>query len=86
MGSSTLRSMRSTVGNREKDAVILEEHKMHTADELRSMRGALQPVRFRDKKSNAIGRRKPFFPINLEIYRKTYRWDKFLSENSLSEQ
>ena len=49
MVSSTLRSMRSTVGNSEKDAVILQEHKLHTADELRSMRGALQPVRIRGK-------------------------------------
>ena len=35
------------VGDNENDAALLQEHKMHTADEVRRMRGAFQTVRIR---------------------------------------
>ena len=35
------------VGDNENDAALLQEHKMHTADEMRRMRGAFQTVRIR---------------------------------------
>ena len=35
------------VGDNENDAALLQEHRMHTADEVRRMRGAFQTVRIR---------------------------------------
>ena len=35
------------VGDNENDAAILQEHKMHTTDEVRRMRGDFQTVRIR---------------------------------------
>ena len=34
-------------GDNENDAALLQEYKMHTADEVRRMRGAFQTVRIR---------------------------------------